>query len=384
MKWNLDSYYKNSIGDGFIFCAYSFKEGYFKSNQISGYATEEILEQSLFDLQFFGKKDAGKISKGNLQTYDFHPAANSNDDSVTNILMERLVKSGIRYQIEELGLKKVIIPNYYENDDLDLFIALIKTLNKWLKLNKKSGIEYYMTIPFTYHVISDIEKVEKILYHLTDFDIIFDGYYVVCESKPETGKKISVDFKYLNNLSTVLSVLKKQKFKTIYSYANWDALIFLSLADIDYITIGTYENLRNFSINRFTMQEDGGPSKGWYYSEKLLNFIKSPLLNLIRMQNGIELIRNEKNIFSDAILEDGYPWSSQKPEVHKNYLLSIDRLLKQIASINDMRDRKEFVLNKIINARKAYEKLENLGIFLTPESKNYHLDIWESFLRAKK
>jgi len=383
-KWNLDAHYQNEISDGFIFCAYSFEEGFFKKTKIGSYNTEEVLNKAFFDLQYFGKKEGGKISKGNLHSYPFHPSANSESGDQTNVLFENLIKEGIKYQTGQLGLSNVVIPNIYENDKPEQFIAIVKNINKWLTKNKKDGIKYYMTIPITHHTIIDEERVEKLLFHLTDIDIAFDGYYVICEAKPDNIQKISTDFKYLNNLSTVLSVLKKQKFTTIYSYANWDALVFLSLTDIDYITIGTYENLRNFSIKRFTINEDGGPSKGWYFSEKLLNFIKSPLLDLIRLQKGINLIENEKNIFSDAILKEGYPWSNQKPEVHKNYLLAIERLLKELAAEKDLKKRKELMIHKIDVASATYKKLEDKRINLTFESKNYHLDTWKSFLLSKK
>ncbi|MEJ7823407.1 MAG: hypothetical protein WKF85_13875, partial [Chitinophagaceae bacterium] len=194
---------------------------------------------------------------------------------------------------------------------------------------------------------------------------------------------ISVDFKYLKNLSRIFEVLKKQKFLTIYAYANWDALVFLASTDIDYITIASFENLRNFTIKRFTVTEDGGPSKGWYYSEKILNMIKAQLIDLVRSQNGIDIIKNEKNIFSDDLLQPNYPWSSQKPEIYKNYLLSIDRTLKQIAGISDFTERKNYVVSLIDKASEAYALLASKKIFLTFESKNYHLDNWKSYLLTK-
>ena len=383
IKWNLDAYYQNSIGEGFIICAYNFEDGYFNRDKISGYSTSDILNNAYFDLQYFAKKDAKNINKGKLQTYSFHPAKAPDDGSHTNIWIENLIKLGIKFQIESLGLKNVIIPNYYENDNLEQFVGMIKTINKWLSNNKVEGVKYYMTIPITNHTIIDAEKVDKLLFYLTDLSIVFDGYYILCESKPDARQKVSTDFKYLNNLTTILHVLKKQKFTTIYSYANWDALIFLSLTDIDYITIGTYENLRNFSIKRFTIDEDGGPSKGWYFSEKLLNFIKSPWLDLIRINNGLDLIKNERNIFSDAILILGYPWSNQKPEVHKNYLLSIERLLKEVASIEDLTARKQFMIDRIDDAIATYNKLNDMNIFFDDESRNYHLGTWKTFLLSK-
>lgn len=383
-KWNLDAHYINSISDGFVFCAYSFEDGFFEKEKINGYDTSEILSKSFFDLQYFAKKEASNIKKGKLGTYSFHPAATPDDGNQTNVWIEGLIKKGIEYQIETLGLRNVIIPNYYENNNINQVIAIIKTINRWLKKNRVEDVKYYMTLPITHHTIIDEDKIEKLLFYLTDFDIEFDGYYVVCESKPDSMQKISVDFKYLTNLSTLFTILKKQKFTTIYAYANWDALVFLSLTDIDYVTIGTYENLRNFSIKRFTQNEDGGPSKGWYFSEKVLNMIKAPLLDLVRLQDGESLIRNERNIFSDAILVRGFPWSNQKPEVHKNYLLAIERLLKDISVVENINLRKQLLIDKIDKAIQTYEALESKRIFLTGESKNYHLDIWKSFLLSRK
>lgn len=381
-NWNLDTYYKNDIGDGFIFCAYSFDSSTFDKPTLNKYPLPTILEKSFFDLQYFGKKESGNIDKGNLSSYDFHPASEPDSNQQTDVYFITAIQKGIDFQIKT-GLKKVIIPMYYENDDIEKFLGMVKNINKWLSKRKVEGISYFMTIPITHHTIIDADKIDKILYCLTDMDIVFDGYYILCESKPDNMQKVSTDYKYLNNLGRVFEVLKKQKFITIYAYANWDAIVFLATTDIDYISIGSYENLRNFSIKRFLITEDGGPSKGWYYSEKLLNFVKAPLLDLVRMQNGIEIIRNDRNIFSDDILRPNYPWSNQKPEVHKNYLLSVERTLKQIAAIKDLEQRKDYVIKLIRNAMTAYDALAAKRINFTNESKNYHLETWNNYLLTK-
>lgn len=381
-NWNLDSYYKNNIGDGFIFCAYSFDAGVFLKDTLNKYDLKDILSKSFLDLQYYGKKESGNIAKGNLNSYDFHPAHDPDTDQQTDVYFEVAIRKGIQYQID-IGLTNIIIPMFYENDDIDKFLGALKTINKWLAKNKIDGLKYFMTIPITHHTVIDAKKIDKILYCLTDMDIVFDGYYILCESKPDNMQKVSTDFKYLKNLGKVFEVLKNQKFLTVYAYANWDAIVFLATTNIDYVSIATYENLRNFNIKRFLVTEDGGPSKGWYYSEKLLNFVKAPLLDLVRMQGGIDIIRNDRNIFSDDVLTPNYPWSNQKPEVHKNYLLSIERTLKEIASINDLNDRKQFVKDLIKNAIAAYISLDNRRINFTAESKNYHLETWQSYLLTR-
>jgi hypothetical protein len=381
-NWNLDTYYKNGIGDGFIFCAYSFDVATFNKPTLNKYPLKDILDRSFLDLQYYGKKESGNIAKGNLASYDFHPAHDPNNDQHTDVYFEVAIRRGIEFQIS-IGLKNVIIPMFYENDNIEKFLGALKSINRWLSKHKVDGVRYFMTIPITHHTIIDAEKIDKLLYCLTDMDIIFDGYYILCESKPDNMQKVSTDYKYLNNLGRVFQVLKKQKFTTIYAYANWDAIVFLSITDIDYISIASYENLRNFSIKRFLITEDGGPSKGWYYSEKLLNFVKAPLLDLVRMQGGIEIIRNERNIFSDDILRENYPWSNQKPEVHKNYMLSVERTLKQVASIEDINERRDFVLKLIDKAIQNYQALTSKRINFTNESKNYHLETWQNYLLTK-
>ncbi|MEP6674179.1 MAG: hypothetical protein ABJA78_03465 [Ferruginibacter sp.] len=382
-NWNLDSYFQNSIGDGFIFTAFSFDSNYFQEkDEINGHKVKSIFEKAFFDLQYFGKKQSGGLQKGKLETYPFHPAARFKDDTQTEVMLFDAIKAGVKYQ-ESLGLTRIIIPNYYETDDIERFFQVTKEINKWIAKNRKTSSQYFLTIPVSSTTITNNEKVEKLLFHLTDLNIVFDGYYIVCETKPETKQKLTLNFDYLFNVSKILKILKLQKFITIYSYANWDAILFLALTDIDYISIATFENLRNFNISRFISTEEGGPSKGWYFSEKLLNFVKYQLLALVRRLNGMDFIRNDRNIFSDTILESDYSWSNINPRVHKNYLLSVDRLLKEVSNIS-IDTRKDYVLRKIDNSIKTYDELERMGIYLTEESKNYHLETWRSFLLGSK
>ncbi|PVY40381.1 hypothetical protein [Pontibacter virosus] len=381
-NWNLDLHFQNEVGDGFVFCAYSFPDGYFGRDKISGgYKTTTVIDKSFIDLQYYGKKESANLTKSKLTTYSFHPS-NVDSGAETNQYLITSIIQGIEYQLK-LGFKKIIIPNYCDNENIDAFIGIIKQVNRWLIINKADDVQYFMSIPFSYHTIHNSEKVETVLYHLTDKKIVFDGYYIVCEPKPETRQKLSIETTYLSNITRVLSVLKKQGFKTIYAYANWDTLVFLALTDIDYVTIASFENLRNFSIKRFTVTEGGGPSKGWYFSEAALNMIKAQYMTLLREKGTLDFIENQHNIFSDAVLQENYPWSNTKPEVHKNYMLSVAKLLKKVSSISNIDQRKLFVLNKIDEAISVYEALESRNVYLEDESKNYHLGIWKSFLRSR-
>ncbi|NMB97139.1 MAG: hypothetical protein GYA02_11105, partial [Clostridiaceae bacterium] len=376
-NWNTEIYFEQNVGDEFLITAFTFGNNYYKHKRVS-----QVLEKSMIDLQFYGHKESAKLSKGKLSEFDFHPAKIFTDIELSKQELHNSVVKAIIYQSES-RFNKIIIPAFYEDENIESFISIVKSINRFLRENKVNRKEYYMTVPLAYDIIRNKENVERLLFELTDFNICFDGYFIVCENKPEQGQKISNDIKIIRNLSRFFCVLKNQRFKTIYAYANWDALFYLAQTDIDYITIGTYENLRNFFIRRFTDDISGGASDGYYFSEQLLNMIRAKDLISLRSNNIIGMVENRKNIFSDIILGENYVWNIHKPEVNKNYLLSISHLLKQVSKIYPIRNRKIHVLFLIESAIQKYNKIREKYVHLQNESRNYHLDVWKMHLLKK-
>jgi hypothetical protein len=368
-NWSIETYLQQNVGDYFLIAAYNHGAE-FKAKT----SFQKILDISMIDLQFYGKKK----SKGKLAEFPFHPA-NDESDEATSVYFENCIKNSIKYQLVS-GFRNIIIPHFYAKDSVRDIVAMIRSINKYVKGLPHEDNKYFMTLPFANHIISDSIKVQEILFECTDMNIIFDGYFVVCENMPEFRKKVTTDLDVLKNIATVLRTLKHQDFETIYAYANWDAILFLALTDIDYITIGTYENLRNFDIKRYVEPDSGGASKGYYFSEKLLNMVKADDITLLRKTGNLDLVRNERNIFSDIILKAGYEWNIHKPDVNKNYLLSIARLLHTISGISDITTRKNYTKKLVDNAIDLYDTLEDRGTFLNKESGNYHLNVWKSFL----
>lgn len=373
-NWNTEIYFDQKVGDEFLISAFNFGDQYQKNKRVA-----EVIDQSSIDLQFYGQKVSAQLTKGHLSDFLFHTANIPNESELTNIEISKCIIKAIEYQVSS-GFKKIIVPHFYEDTYLEGVISTIKSVNNYVKKNKESGKEYFMTLPLAYDIIRNSDDIERLMLELTDMEICFDGYFIACENKPEQGHKITNDIKLITNLSRVFQVLKNQGFQTIYAYANWDALFYLAQTDIDYITIGTYENLRNFSIRRFTEDISGGASLGYYFSEQLLNMVRAKDLEIIRVNGMLDLIKNNRNIFSDTILEENYNWNIHKPDVNKNYLLSISRLLQEISGITSLRERTLHTLFLIEKAILKYRQLENNYVALQSESKNYHLDVWKLYL----
>lgn len=373
-NWNAETFYQNGIGDGFIFCAYSYE--YEKiGTDFYTHKREQYMPISMLDLQFYGGKNS---IGGKLNTYPFHPIHRTISEG-TEVSLIQDISSAIQFQ-EESGFQRIIIPHIYNLHDSDYTISVLKSINNYLKKNKKDGLEYFMTLPFSVAEIKNANRVEQILQAATDMHVCLDGYYIVCEQNLTGNRKISEDPDYYENLSKIFSTLKRQEFKLIHGFSNVDAVLFSSITDIDYISIGTYEVQRSFNIDRYTEELSGGGSKGWYFSEKLLSFIRAQEISLIRKNGGLDLIKNDDNIFSDTILKESYDWNIHKPEVHKNYLVAVSRLLHIIHEKGSAKDKMDFTLSLALEARSIYRQLEQKGIFLSNESSGYHLPFWQTIL----
>lgn len=375
-KWNLDSYFENGIGDGFIFNAYSYASEKFSGKNLHGYKNEKIVPNSFLDTQFYGSKSS---QGGKLDTYDFHPIAIAKNAS-TQVEVANCALRSIKFQ-QDNGFSSIIIPDILRDiQDLKYTKSNLVNINKSVDGVKKHGELLFMSLVFSKEMILNTSYIEELLTCATDMSIIFDGYYIVTEAPLQYKQKTTTNINYYANLIKLLRTLNKQGFKTFLGYANWNALILSTLSDIDYLTIGTYENLRNFNIERFTEDQSGGPSEGWYYSEKLLNFIKASNIALLRQKGCLDLIKNNDNIFSDVILDIKFNWNTHKPDVHKNYLLSISRELRNLtASSNKI----SYMEDKIKHAQGLYKKLnDDYGVYLAEESSNYFLGDWLSLIKS--
>lgn len=378
---NYDALFNNWIWDWLIFTAYSIKEEYIWKPLWQQKITFNSFASNCFlDLQYYWDKGS---KWGCLATYDFHPINNKWWTTLASSDLSSIEK-WVNYQISK-WFKNIIIPHAYYSisDNFNKIIDIIEKSNRRILEKRIEWLKYYMTLPISENILSNKDFINELLLRITDININFDWYYIIIESSPKYKQKINNDYPFYENVYKILRTLKQNWFELIYAYANFNSLVFCSLMDIDYISIWTYENLRNFNIKRFTEDTAWWPSDWWYFSEKLLNMIKAKEIAQFRKNWVIDKIKNENNIFSDTILTDWYIRNTHKPEVHKNYLLSISRLLKELSEIKERDERKKFFLWKIEKARSLYAELYDLWVRLFDESSDYFLSTWRSFLESE-
>ncbi len=157
-NWNTEAYFEQQIGEYFLITAFSHGIDFGLRKDF-----QKVHDISMIDLQFYGKKN----KKGKLDEFPFH-TANCDEKSVTNVYFESCVKQSIQFQ-KERGFKNIIIPHFYENEEVNDIIDTIKKFQSiCIKYKKSDEEKYFMTLPFANHIIIDKDKVEEILFESTD------------------------------------------------------------------------------------------------------------------------------------------------------------------------------------------------------------------------
>ena len=122
-NWNVDIHNQQGVGDYFIITAFTHGWNFDDKPLI-----KKIRSKALIDLQFYGKNAITK--GGKLNEFHFHPC-NQDDDEATNVYFINCVKQAIQFQINK-KFDNIVIPLFYENDELSEIIRTIKEVNKYL------------------------------------------------------------------------------------------------------------------------------------------------------------------------------------------------------------------------------------------------------------
>ncbi|MEA3486036.1 MAG: hypothetical protein U9R20_00035, partial [Thermodesulfobacteriota bacterium] len=146
---------------------------------------------------------------------------------------------------------------------------------------------------------------------------------------------------------------------------------------------GAYENTRGFSIDKFLEndQERRGPAPR-IYLPKLLNWIRWDTAEEIREDIPAlwEKIYTPTE-YSKEVIESGQRPHFSQPSLYKHHFKLLADQYSEIRKLS-VADRITLLQEKIIEANKLYEEIEDNGvIFFDSNCKGEHLPIWNRILR---
>ncbi|MHA4987303.1 hypothetical protein [Cetobacterium somerae] len=378
-NWNFSVFDDYSIGDGFIFSPVNLAQ--IKLEKLpSRYKKIGFLDPQCYF--------PDSTPKGKLLTYDYFPqniaetkncnTQTFNTDNIKNRIAEECIKVQLENDFEYLVIpfNKVITDNItmmIEKNKDKYLVPFLNEIKRIGNIDKK----ILLTIVVSDTQIRHEDSRNELLSWITGIRGI-DGVYLIFQSSRKS-KQIKIKDFLLNEL-IFIKILKENDLEVIVGYTNTEAILY-SIAMPDGVSMGSYENLRKFTEDRFVENDIAARAPiARLYSDFLLNWIPSGTINSIREQSLDEFDKLfDKNDERPYNLSDEFNWHFTKPELYKHYFISFYNQLKKLPETKE--ERIEY-LNKLISQAIAYYKNSNIPFDI--ESNEEHLLVWQEVINEYK
>jgi len=370
LTWNIDSLNNDLAGNGLIFSP--INTTYKNLKKIA----PSILENSFFDPQIYFIND----NKGKLNSYPYYPKNFKNDietddlEDNCNLIAEKCISIQ-----SELNFEYIVIPTrYYEsispknfNNQLKYFTIPFVEFCKMNDINKK----ILQTIIVKKEQLTDKEKTVDLLNFLTSLNDV-SGFYLIFEhnSASKQLKEIGQLFAALK----IINILKINDFEVHIGYCNTEGIIY-SILKPDSISMGAYENLRLFNINRFITPEEKtrlGPPNVRLYSAQLYQFIDNGYISAMKILTPdlVDTVFPESK-YKHSMFDNSYKWHFTKKDAYMHYFIEYSKQLEELSNKNIT-----FLKKEIQHAMKIFDKIQQKGIALDGNSDGSHLSYWLTLL----
>lgn len=367
--WNFDIYNEDNIGDGFILCP---KMRTKKGEIIT--LDEEVKRKSFFDPQFYQPRSGLK----KLSEYDFFPNVICEDEYNTIDYFEMANLSAekcITFQIEQ-KYKHLIIPTVvYEETPQDYLESINKLyIEPFVKIIRDKNInnkEVLLTVVIKDSQLLDTNYTNELLNLITSYSEI-TGIYLVPYCKSST-KRIK-DMRFILNILKFINILKNNDMYIHVAYSDMEGLIF-SLAGIDSVSIGTYENLRTFNLANFEERKQqgyGSPNKR-IYSNRLFQWIDFNYLGILKeFEKFYDLFEHNKYVTME--IPDDKDWHFKFPELYKHYIMTMCNQYKYLP--DNYEERFNYIKAELLNGIELNKEISDFGILFNSDNDGSHLECW--------
>lgn len=368
-NWNVESFEKESCGDGLIL-----------SPLHQAITTIERLNSktraaSIFDPQFY----LPNSRKPKLQTYPFFPEQVDGGFRTSTFAPHAaaVAKNCIDFQVAQ-GFRKVVVPTRFISqpfpDYFDQHSAF--TVNAFLEQagNRPLCLSLAVTAPMIQHPawrqsllnwitsFPTVDEVYLMYEHVRDYKQIQDGEFV---------KECLRFFSDIISTGLALTV----------GYTNTEGLIFSASGNLN-ITMGSFENTRIFSVDKFVESEGErrGP-KARIYLAGLMNWVQFEDAKQIRQRAPLvwNRVYMPTKWAEEALAQSVEPTFNQAP-LYKHYFSNTQSQIDELREVS-IPDRRRYLITKVEKAMDAYSELPS-GLLLEKHGRPGHLKGWREALQS--
>lgn len=365
--WNFQIFDNDSVGDGFIL---SPKMRSSKENILNLDVNKKCI--SFFDPQFYNPKS--HLAK--LSEYDFFP--NVISSGYKTIEYDKIAKEAAQRCVDfqyDQDFQYIIIPTVTYEDTPQNYLEILTQLYIEPFINSlsgKSNKKVLLTITVKDAQLDDHGYITDLLNLITRYNEIY-GIYLIPYIHSNTKRIKDINFIY--NLLSLIRLLKENDYYVHLGYSDIEGLLF-TLADIDSVSIGTYENLRRFDLANFDVKDKDkhpSPPNKRIYSNRLLQWIDLNYIGALMDYNGFDDLF-EQNKYLTYNVPDEINWHFKWPELYKHYLISLRNQYSLLPNSYAARYRH---LSDLINmAIQENEQIKTQGILFNNDCDGSHLFAW--------
>lgn len=370
-KWNIDSY-NDGCGEGLILSPINME-----SDKLLA-LPEATRKNSFMDPQMY----LLGTERASIGSYPFFPGNIKMGFSTTDLATSntKIAQLCTDYQVQA-QMKYVVIPTRYLDATPSKYLEQMTSgfVIPFLDYRGQKGITtpYLLTVVVKQSILTTVELRDELLNWMTGIQGVA-GFYLIFDNNFHS-KQIK-DFDYLRNALFFIHVLKMNAFEVHVGYTNTEGLLF-SAAMPDSVSIGSYENLRNFRISRFEIPDRKriqGPNPR-LYSTKLLQWMEYTYI-----QSMEQMVPDYKKYFDDSnyrplMFEQEFKWHFAKPELYKHYF---EVFSQQIGNLPDNQTERIDNIKQQIQAAIAHYHEIKQYILLDDDSDDSHLPTWFNALNA--
>ena len=365
-NWNIKSLTEDKLGDGYI-----IGPKYLPLNKAQD-LVNKYPHISVFDPQMY----VPNIALGKLGTYNYFPCVLDNSRIYTSddafysdcasecvLLQEQIDTDFIVIPTESSPYHQ---PSVFDDQEKKYVHPFLEVLS-----HKKILKPMLLQIVIDENVLVTDSLKKRLLNWLTSFPEIA-GVYIIIDCFRRNKQLTSGQF--LFSVLTFIDFLRSAGMIVLLGYQNTEALL-LSIADPNFVTIGSYENLRNFSTSNFREKPTfigNGPNPRVYYSG---------LLNWVDFRYSAELVRVlgssifDVSKYGPGLTDPRYKWHFSKSEPYLHYFEVFSRQINELSRLTGV-DRLNKLMEYLRVAESNYNRLADGGVVLEGDSKNLHISSW--------
>lgn len=368
-NWNVESFERESCGDGLIL-----------SPLHQAMATVERLSAqtraaSIFDPQFY----LPSSRKPKLQTYSFFPEQVDGGFQTSTFAAHApaVARDCIDFQVAQ-GFRKVLIPTRFLSQPFPDYFDQHNAFTVDAFMEHAGDRPLCLSLAVTAPMIQHPVWRQSLLNWITSFPAV-DEVYLMYEHVRDYKQVQDGDF--LRDCLRFFSDVLSTGLALTVGYTNTEGLLFSASGDVN-ITMGSFENTRIFSVDKFIESEGErrGP-KARIYLAGLMNWVQFEDAKRIRQlaPHVWQRVYMPTQWAEYALGQPVEPTFNQ-PALYKHYFLNMQQQINALRQVSAA-ERRRYLIARVDEAMAAYRDLPH-GLELEKHGRATHLHGWRSALQS--